>query len=111
MKNLKFNQIIKLQKSYGVEGLQESINLGTCWRLEGSNGRFAMSCLEAGVCMLPLEPKNDYYGNRVPSRSMLKQGTKGTFQNSVNFWNRVINDDFDTIEWLVETFGTVEHNS
>jgi len=59
--------------------------------------------------MLPLEPRIDYYGNRVPSRNMLKQGTKGTFLNSVNFWNRVNNGDFDTIDWLEETFGVVEN--
>jgi len=108
MKHLTFCQITKLQKSYGVSGMQESINNGQCWKMEGSAGRFAMSCLESGVCMLPLQPKFDYYGNRVPSRNDLKQGTKGTFLNSVKFWNQVLDGDFDAIEWLEETFGSVE---
>lgn len=108
MKQLTFRQIAKLQKAYNVVRMQESINSGTCWKMESSQGRFAMSCLESGVCMLPLEPKNDYYGNRVPSRDMLKAGTKGTFLNCSNFWNRVMEGDFDAIDWLEETFGSVE---
>ena len=108
MKNLTYNQIAKLQKIYNVDNMQETINSGSCWKMEGSSGRFAMSCLESGACMLPLEPKYDYYGNRVPSRNMLKQGTKGTFQNSIQFWNKVIDGDFDTVDWLEETFGVVE---
>ena len=108
MKQLTFTQIAKLQKTYGADGIQSLINDGTCWKMEGSRGRFAMSCLESGVCMLPLEPKLDYYGNRVPSRDMLKAGTKGTFLNSSNFWNRVKEGDFDAIDWLEETFGCVE---
>ena len=105
MEKLTFAQIKKLQKTYGVYGTQESINSGTCWKMEGSSGRFAMSCLEMGVCMLPLEPRYDFYRTMVPARSMLKQGTKGTFQNAVHFWNRVYDGDFDAIEWLEETFA------
>ena len=108
MKNLTYNQIGMLQKINNVDNMQESINSGICWKMEGSSGRFAMNCLESGACMLPLEPKYDYYGNRVPSRNMLIQGTKGTFQNSIQFWNKVIDGDFDTVDWLAETFGVVE---
>ena len=54
MKQLTFSQITKLQKAYNVDGMQQMINDGTCWKMEGSQGRFAMSCLESGVWMLPL---------------------------------------------------------
>ena len=108
MKDLTFSQIVKLQKTYNVNGVQESINSGGCWKMEGSNGRFAMSCLESGACMLPLQPRFDYYGNRVPSRDMLEKGTKGTFLNSSNFWNRVMDGNIEAIEWLEETFVRVE---
>lgn len=108
MKQLNYSQIKKLQKTYNVERMQQMINDGTCWKMEGSTGRFAMECLESGVCMLPLEPRIDYYGSRVPARNMLKQGTKGTFLNSVNFWNRINSGDLDAMEWLEETFGSVE---
>lgn len=108
MKHLTFRQIAKLQKAYNVDGIQAMINDGSCWKLEGSTGRLAMLCLENGVCMLPLESRRDFYGSRVPSRNELKKGTKGTFQNSVTFWNRVMDGDFDAIEWLEETFGYAE---
>jgi len=104
MEKLTFSQIKKLQKTYGVDTIQETINSGLCWKMEGSSSRFAMQCLEAGMCMLPLEPKYDYYGTLVPARSMLKQGSKGTFLNSVNFWIMVYDGDYDTIECLEETF-------
>jgi hypothetical protein len=105
---LTFSQIEKLQRTYGAEEMQELINSGTCWKMEGSIGRFAMSCLESGVCMLPREPKVDFYGNRIPARTMLKQGTKGTFQNCVQFWTRVQEGELDAIEWLEETFDVVK---
>lgn len=81
--------IKRLQKEHGLEEMQNLINSGEAWKLEGSYGRAAMSNLESGACMLPKEAKFDYYGNRVPSRDDLKPGTKGTYKNSLNFWNRV----------------------
>jgi len=57
--------------------------------MEGSVGRNAMALLESGACMLPKETKVDYYGSRVPSRDDLKKGTKGTYANSVSFWEGV----------------------
>ena len=103
MNHMTYAQIISLQKVYNVAHIQDQINSGLCWRLEGSAGRFAMDCLEAGVCMLPLERRIDYYGQIVPSRNDLKAGTKGTFQNAANFWKRIQEGDFDAIEWLEET--------
>jgi len=99
-----YSQITSLQKAYNVTEIQEQINTGLCWKMEGSVGRFAMDCLEAGVCMLPLERRIDYYGQTVPSRNDLKAGTKGTFQNAVRFWNQVQDGDFEAIEWLESTF-------
>ena len=81
--------IIELQKEHGIEDIQEKINSGMAWKLEGSYGRAAMSCLESGACMLPTEAHTDYYGNRVPSRDDLEDGSKGTLKNSINFWESV----------------------
>jgi len=108
MEKTSYSQIVHLQKIYNVERMQEMINDGSCWKMEGSMGRFAMTCLESGVCMLPLQPKYDYYGNHIPSRNDLKQGTKGTFQNCVQFWNRILDGEMDAIDWLEESFGCVE---
>ena len=83
------NRIKELQNQYGYSDMQEMINSGTAWRMEGSIGREAMSLLECGACMLPKEMHKDYYGNTIPSREMLKEGTKGTFSNSEKFWQGV----------------------
>ena len=80
-------QISKLQAKNGLTEIQNQINSGTAWKLEGSVGRQAMSLLECGACMLPQESHSDYYGNIVPSRDVLKPGTKGTLLNSQNYWN------------------------
>lgn len=59
--------------------VQSIINSGAVWSMNGSEGRRAMGMIEAGLCMVGTEPRSDYWGNRIPSREMLKAGTKGTF--------------------------------
>jgi len=88
-------KISELQKEYGFTDMQEKINSGDAWRLEGSCGRAAMDLLESGACMLPKVVRLDYYGNRVPSRDMLQAGSKGSYQNCVNFWTKVENGEID----------------
>lgn len=83
---MKYQQIRKLQKEHGLSELQSMIDSGAAWLMEGSIGREASRMLDAGACMLPKVPHRDYYGNMIPARVMLKPGTKGTFQNSVNYW-------------------------
>jgi len=109
-KKLTYAQIIILQRYYGVTETQDSINSGQCWLMEGSQGRFAMNMLEAGVCMLPLVPRRDYYGNTVPPRNVIKSGATGSFANSQNFWQKVEDGNYEVIEGLEETFGCVSQN-
>ena len=103
-------QIEALQKGYRVTDIQNTINTGICWMMEGFQGRFAMQMLKAGVCMLPTNPTRDYYGNTVPARTMLKEGTKGTLQNACEFWQKVQDGDFEAIEGLEEIFGRDEED-
>lgn len=58
--------------------VQQLINSGDAWRLSGAEGRQCMSFIDAGICMLGKEPHNDYWGNYVPSRSEVVEGTKGS---------------------------------
>ena len=92
---MNFNRIKKLQKEHGVDKTQNLINNGHAWKLEGSVGRNAMAMLDSGACMLPKVFHFDTYGNRVPSRDVLKKGTKGTFQNSSSFWTKVVNGEIN----------------
>ena len=66
--------------------LQELIDKGDAWRMEGSIGRSAMAALESGCCFLPTCSHRDYWGNLVPPRTALKPGSKGTLLNSARFW-------------------------
>lgn len=52
--------------------LQELIDSGLAWRLEGHVGRTAMAALTDGACVLPGEPATDYYGSTVPSYLMVE---------------------------------------
>lgn len=79
-------QIKSLQRKHGLEELQDSIDSGMVWRMEGHAGREAMLFLDTGACMLPLESHTDYWGNVVPSRDMLVAGSKGTLENSQRYW-------------------------
>lgn len=98
-------EIRNLQESYGVTQTQRGIESGDIWKFEGSVGRFAMGCLEAGVCFLGTAPTYDYYGNAIPPRGVLNEGTKGTLENAQKFWQGVSDGDFERIEVLEEMFG------
>jgi hypothetical protein len=91
-------QISELQKQYGVSDLQNMINTGHAWKMEGHYGRTAMASLENGATMLPEERMQDYYGTTVPSRNDLKPGTTGTLLNSQNFWQKVLDGEIDLAE-------------
>ena len=60
--------------------LQQLIDSGMAWRLEGAVGRAAMDAIEAGHCVLGPEGHRDYWGNYVPSRYEVVPGTKGSVE-------------------------------
>ena len=83
---MNYNEVKKYQKEQGYDQMQFLIDSGVAWKMEGSVGRYAMHLIECGACMLPKKAHRDCYGNYIPSRDELKEGTKGTFQNSVRFY-------------------------
>ena len=50
--------------------------------MPGEIGRAAMAAIKSGRCICALEPRFDYWGNLLPSRSMLKPGSHGTKEYS-----------------------------
>jgi hypothetical protein len=92
---MNYQSIKKLQSIYGFTEMQNMINSGLAWHSEGSVGRCAAELLECGACMLPKIRRFDAYHNLVPSRTDLKEGTKGTYKNSVNFWTKVNNGEIE----------------
>ena len=92
-------RITTLQKNYGFTAIQDNINSGMAWKLEGSQGREAMALLESGACMLPLVKRYDAYNNTVPSRNMVSKGSKGSYKNSQNFWQGVLDGKIEIDEF------------
>ena len=78
-----------------VVAMQRLINSGAAWKLEGSVGRQAMALLDAGLCILGRKGQKDYWGNYVPSRKEVKNGTKGSVgyaaERQGEAWARKIN--------------------
>ena len=103
---MNYSKITALQKTYGFSDIQNRINDGSIWSMEGSMGREASRLLDSGACMLPKVFKHDYYGNRIPSRYVVKKGSKGSFKNSQDFWVGVENG---TIEIFDESFEDNEY--
>jgi hypothetical protein len=58
--------------------IQRAINSGTGWSLQGSYGRAMMRAIEAGEAMLGPNASYDAYGNKIPARSEVAPGTKGS---------------------------------
>lgn len=63
-----------------IESYQGLIDSGMAWRLEGTVGRTAMDLIEGGYCTLGPVSHKDYWGNRIPSRTEVKPGTKGSVE-------------------------------
>jgi hypothetical protein len=61
------------------QSMQRAINAGM-WDMQGSMGRAMMDAINAGLCMLGTREFRDYWGNPVPSREQVKEGTKGSIQ-------------------------------
>jgi hypothetical protein len=86
-------RITEMQESYGLTHAQDMVNNGSIWGFEGSVGRAANNMLESGALMLPQQRNTDYWGNTVPSRDDLVDGTKGTLGRSQMFWQLVEDGD------------------
>lgn len=57
--------------------VQRAINSGM-WSLQGSYGRTMMAAIEQGYCLLGPNRARDYWGNVIPSRDDVLEGTKGS---------------------------------
>ena len=69
--------------------LQTAINAGQ-WALQGSYGRAMMDAIQSGQCALGRDSAHDYWGNFIPSRDMVKEGTPG----SIEYVRQQMGDDW-----------------
>lgn len=68
---------------------QRMINTGDIWSLQGSYGRAARELIDGGWCVLGEHQTTDYYGNFVPSRYQVTEGTPGSIS-----YAQQLNGDF-----------------
>jgi hypothetical protein len=61
------------------QSIQRAINAGM-WSMQGSYGRAMMEAIKDGKCLLGLKSAKDAYGNVIPSRLQVKDGTKGSWE-------------------------------
>ena len=61
------------------QALQRAINAGM-WSMQGSYGRAMMDAIQSGYCLLGLKAHSDYWGNRIPSRLQVQDGTVGSWE-------------------------------
>jgi hypothetical protein len=59
--------------------IQRAINSGM-WSMQGSYGRAMMDAINEGKCLLGFKDAKDYWGNTIPSRLHVKDGTKGSWE-------------------------------
>ena len=57
--------------------IQRQINDGQ-WSLQGSHGRTMMEAIREGRCLLGTKSATDYWGNIIPAREEVKEGTHGS---------------------------------
>lgn len=64
--------------------LQQWIDSGLAWQLEGHVGRTAADALADGAAVLAPEPRRDYWGSSVPSYLQVedKAGSPGSVANA-----------------------------
>jgi hypothetical protein len=81
MKTFDLNDVMHIEGDSDEDdyysSIQRAINDGM-WSLQGSYGRAMMDAIKAGCCMLGVNPARDAYGNRIPSRTEVQEGTKGS---------------------------------
>lgn len=66
------------EDDFGLGSIQDLIDSGNAWRLEGHIGRQCVAAIENGAAILGPRPVRDYYGNLVPAWWMVEAGTKGS---------------------------------
>lgn len=70
-----------------IEKMQDWIDKGYVWSMEGSIGRAAHNGLECGMYFLPNQSFVNPYGTRIPSREEIRIGTEGSLDNAYDFYN------------------------
>lgn len=74
-----------------IEQMQDWIDKGYAWSMEGAVGREAMRGLESGMYFLPNQSFTNPYGQHIPSREEIRIGTEGSLDNAYDFYQDEMN--------------------
>ena len=74
-----------------IEHMQDWIDKGYAWSMEGAVGREAMRGLESGMYFLPNQSFTNPYGQHIPSREEIRIGTEGSLDNAYDFYQDDMN--------------------
>lgn len=74
-----------------IEHMQDWIDNGYAWSMEGAVGREAMRGLESGMYFLPNQSFTNPYGQHIPSREEIRIGTEGSLDNAYDFYQDEMN--------------------
>lgn len=74
-----------------IEHMQDWIDKGYAWSMEGAVGREAMRGLELGMYFLPNQSFTNPYGQHIPSREEIRIGTEGSLDNAYDFYQDEMN--------------------
>lgn len=75
--NIESNEDVSELEYY--QSIQRAINQGM-WSMQGSYGRTMMDAIQSGCCLLGLKDARDYWGNHIPSRLQVVDGTVGSWE-------------------------------
>lgn len=64
--------------AYPYGSIQDLIDNGMAWQLEGHIGRQCYAAIEGGYAVLGRTRHTDYWGNRIPARTDVVPGTVGS---------------------------------
>lgn len=74
-----------------IEHMQDWIDKGYAWSMEGAVGREAIRGLESGMYFLPNQSFTNPYGQHIPSREEIRIGTEGSLDNAYDFYQDEMN--------------------
>lgn len=87
------NDILTLQKMYGVDKIQNLINVEEIWKRNSINV-LIKQCIENGICYIPKD---------VNINDNLK--INYNFEKSIKFWSQIYYGDINAINKLEILFG------
>lgn len=87
---MNYFEIKKIQRKYGVGKVQELIDSGKAFMIQGDFEELIWSMIYSGACMLPDLVHKNHQGTRIATRAMVPSGSPGSFKRCQSYWSKFI---------------------